>query len=42
MKITTKREKHWIDILPSISISWIKPTTIYIGWIFWNIVITIK
>jgi hypothetical protein len=39
MNITTKRERHYIDFLPQISWSWLKPHTIYIGWLMWNIVI---
>lgn len=41
MKIETTREKHFIEFLPSISWSWLKPHTIYLGWLMWNIIITL-
>lgn len=40
MTISTKREKHYIDLLPQISISWYGGkgiSAIYIGWLMWNI-----
>ncbi len=42
MKIITTREKHYIDLLPQISISWLKPKNIYIGWLMWNVVIILN
>ena len=41
MTFSTKREKHYIDFLPQISLSfWRHDYTLYIGWLFWNIVIS--
>lgn len=40
MKITTMREKHYIDIIPQLSYSWYGGgSTLYIGWLMWNLVI---
>lgn len=33
------KEKHYIDLLPQISFSWLNPPTLYIGWLLWNIII---
>lgn len=37
MRIYTKREKTWLDLVPSFAISWYGEVTIYIGWLFWNV-----
>lgn len=40
MKIIAAREKSkYIEVLPSISISWYGGKTIYLGWLFWHIFI---
>lgn len=33
-------EKQYIEVLPSVAVSWWGRPTVMIGWLFWNIVIT--
>lgn len=40
MRITTKRETRWIELFPSLAIGWYSGKTLYVGWLFWNVVIT--
>ena len=46
MRIEFTKEKSFIELLPSITVSWgvhtikDKQFSLYIGWLFWNIVIT--
>jgi len=42
MEIRFKREKKWLEITPTLAISWHSGIDIYIGWLFFNIFIRIK
>lgn len=39
MTIRTKRETGYIEVLPSILIGWEGGFEIYLGWLFWNVII---
>jgi len=40
--ITFNQELIYIDITPSIAYGWNGAKSIYIGWLFWNIIIDLK
>lgn len=39
MKIEFKRERTWIELLPTLAISWYSGIDIYFGWLMWNLYI---
>lgn len=38
-KIESSFKKKYIEIIPTISFSWFQSSLIYIGWLFWSLVI---
>lgn len=40
IEFNSEVQKHYIEVLPTVSLGWWGNKTLLIGWLFWNVIIT--